>query len=287
MRYAAILEVVLKHAFHANGRCTDFAIEPSDDTARLLRDHRCLLRFLPDGFRVVTPLDDAGLPFLPLPEGARLLFRLTLEDDHFALVTALSALEKIVARGFSPVFTNAHEPPGVAGELRLADGAPCRAFAEIEIVLHPGGVGRSPPAAKYWAAFEARQAYWAYYCVTDLPQSEITEKPLRILDGAPDPIVFTATALDEHPDPGDPIAVQLERLYPDKRRVRFLSGRAIHASETPRKHLKLALGSDDLLQPLPNPSPRRFSETSPSELPPRQHCLFQIIKYNANPWPSA
>jgi hypothetical protein len=261
--YTTLLEVLLKHLFYTNRRCPDFAIEPDVQTARLLRGHRCLLRTRPDGFSIVTPLDDAGLPFLPLPAGATLRFLLRLRNGDFALFTDLSAIEKIVGEGKWPVFAN----EGETDELQPVPEDPPNgepAFAGIRIVL-------PVVAATLWAGFLAKQARWAYYCVTD------HDKQLRIVDDRlKDPIFFVGG----EPGPGDPIAAQLKDIYPGRRPVRFLSQATVLCSEAPRKTLKLLLGEDVLLHPLPNPSPRSFTQ---EDVPPPQYRLFQIIEYDTNP----
>jgi hypothetical protein len=268
--YAALLEVLLKHTFYTDGRCPDLAVVPDAGTARLLRGHRCLLRPRRDGLSIVTPLDDAGRPFLPLPAGATLRFLLRLGNDDFALFTDLTAIEAIVATGARPAFVD----EAGTGALKLVavsppDGEPEGVLAEIRIVLPAG-------QPTYSAAFQARRARWAYYCVTHQDQA------LEVVDSRPeDPIVFLAGA----PGPGDPIAVQLEELYPGSRHLRFLSRDPVASSEAPRKTLELRMGTEILLHALPNPSPRSFTREVAGLVPP-EYRLFQIVECDPNPQPS-
>src|SRR5262245_10546858 len=104
MKHAALLDLFLTHSFYTDRRCPDFAIEPSADTAQLLRNHRCELRVRPSGIRVLTALDAvSGKPLLPLPGDAILRFHLALQNDDFALFTDLDAVNALPL----PLFTNA------------------------------------------------------------------------------------------------------------------------------------------------------------------------------------
>lgn len=264
MKHVAIIEVLLKHAFYADQRCPDFAIEPSDATARLLRDHRCLLRSSPEGVQVLSPQDPTGQPFLPLPGDAALLFYIEVRGGDFAVITDLTAISGHSA----PVFTD--EGAGADGELRLAPADPARprlprgVFAAVEI--RPGS---APRPARFQVSFPARQARWAYYCVTDLSPAG---GELTVVDaspaGAEGALRFSAATLD----PVDPIVAQIESRYPGMRCVCFVSDQPVAARAEPRKSLELRLGPDRVAGPLPNPSMQSAA---------KEDLLFQIVKYRA------
>lgn len=283
MKHAAILDLLVTHPFYTDGRCPDLAIEPTAETERLLRNHRCVLGKSPSGVRVQTALDDStGLPFLPLPASAVLRFHLELQNGEFALFTDLAAVDALS----SPLFTNAAPAIGDPGELTLVQGAAARppgVFAEVEIDLGGWGFGGGVPA--FSVAFEARQWRWAYYCVTDLAPGGVE---LTIVDASPpgtiDVLVFSpanTTDLAAAPDPYDPIGVQLVGRYPTMRCVRILSDAAVACREDPRKHLELWHGVDRLSGPLPNPPLRRVSRMGAPGQP--QDLLSRILKYRANP----
>ncbi|WP_437719898.1 hypothetical protein [Sorangium sp. So ce861] len=264
MKHAAIIEVLLRHAFYTDLRCPDLSIEPSDATARLLRDHRCLWRSSSEGVRVLSPLDPAGQPFLPLPGDAALLFYLAVRGADFDVVTDLASL-----RGRSaPVFTDAGA--GTDGELRLAPADPARprlppgVLAAVEI--RPGS---APRPARFQVSFPARQARWAYYCVTDLAPAG---GELAVVDaspaGAAGALRFSAATLE----PTDPVAAQIERRYPGMRCACFVSDQPVAARAEPRRSLELRLGPDRVAGPLPNPSMQSAA---------KEDLLFQIIMYRA------
>jgi hypothetical protein len=284
VKHVAIVEVLLRHTFYADGRCPDLTIEPSPETARLLRNHRCLVRSSADGVRVLTPLDENGDPFLPLPADAALRFHLTLANPDFPLFTDLAAMSGQKA----PVFTNAGVAIEGEGEgdveLRLAPSdeerprLPQGVFADVEIRLAGLSLGGRPKPATFYVAFQAKKARWVYYCVTDLAPngSELTIMDAS-LAGAADVLLFSdanRTKLDEQPDPTDPVAAQIARQYPAMRCVRFISDEAVACREEPRRHLVLRLGGERLAGPLPNPSLRSAA---------REDLLFRIINVRAHP----
>lgn len=262
MKHVVIAEVLLKHAFYADQRYPGFAIEPDDDTARLLRNHRCLVRSGPEGARVLSPLDATEMPFLPLPGSATLRFHLTVGSRDFVAITDLTGL------GGQPVFTSSGA--GADGELRLAPADPAgprlatSVFAAVEI--RPGD---APEPARFQVRFQAKRALWAYYCVTDLAPAG---GELTLVDASPaDALGFSATPLD----PGDPIAAQIAGRYPGMRCVCFVSDQPVAARAEPRKSLELRLGLDRVAGPLPHPS---------MQSPAKEDLLFQIVKVRTQPF---
>ena len=282
MKHGAILDLAVTHSFYKDGKCPDLALEPTTETARLFRNHRCVLGGGPSSVRLQTALDPAGQPFLPLPSNAVLRFHLALQNRDLALFTDLAAVNALS----SPLFTNGAPAGGDPGVLTLVAGAaasPASVLAQVAIHLDGWGFGGGVP--KFFVALEARQWRWAYYCVTDLVPNGTD---LTILDSSPagttDVLVFGAsntTKLDETPDPDDPIGVQLTGRYPTMRCLRMISDSPVACSEEPRKYLELWHGVDRLSGPLPNPSVRRVSRISTPGQP--QDLLFQIVKYRVNP----
>jgi hypothetical protein len=280
MKHDLLLELRLTHSFYADGRCSDFAIEPTAETARLLRNHRCVLRTSPDGIHVLRALDDAtGQPFLPIPSSATLGFRLVLENRDFVYFTDLTAIH---AKS-SPLFTNAGLAPGVS-ELVLVSGSAALApgvLAHIEIQV----AGLAAGAPPFHVAFQAKQRRWAYYCVTDLQPNG---GDIGIVDAVPsgttDVLLFgdgNRTDLGQAPDPSDPIATHIAARYPGMRCIRMLSDQPVACRQKPRKHLELRHGVDCLASPLPNPSLRHVSKFGTAQ---PVDVLYHIVKYRVNPF---
>jgi len=281
VKHATLLQLRMRHDYYADGRCADFAIAFSDDTTRLLRGHRLVVGTNADGFSIRTPLDASGQPFLPLPVDSVLRFSLLLRNQDFPLFTDLSAVSAQPA----PLYSNAGAASGAEGALVLSARAPGAAlsapgvFADVE--LHPGSAGRavSAPPAIFQLSFPAKQVRWAYYCVNDVAPGPAE---LHIVDaspsGTPNLLQFgdgNRTKLDEHPDPSDPIAVQLGSRYPNLRCTRFISDQSVACRKEPRKYLELRLGDERLAGPLPNPSLRSAAQ---------EGQLFHVIRYRTQPF---
>lgn len=103
MKFLPVFVLRVTHAYYADGRCPDFLIEPNPETERLLSNHRCVLKPLPDGIRVLTAVDDGGKAFIALPPEATFTFHLRLHNPDFVLFTDLSDINKQAA----PLYTNA------------------------------------------------------------------------------------------------------------------------------------------------------------------------------------
>lgn len=280
MKHVAIAELHIRHAYYADGKCSDFAIEPSEETDRLLRNHRCLIGLLTDGIRILTQLGEDGQPFLPMPADTVLVFHLRLRNSEFSLFTDLSEISGRAA----PIFTNLGAPAGAQGTLRLAAQAAGTLrlgqgiFANVE--LHLLNQANTPPLfGAFELAFQAKRVRWVYYCITDL---NATASELRIVDASPagsaELLKFGdagRTKLDEHPDPADPIAAQLVGRYPAMSCVRLISDEPVACRQEPRKYLELRMGDERLAGPLPNPSLRDAA---------REDVLFRIVKYRTQPF---
>lgn len=281
MKHVAIAELRIRHAYYADGKCSDFAIEPSDETDRLLRNHRCLIGVLSDGIRILTQLGEDGQPFLPMPAETVLVFHLRLRNRELSLFTDLSELSGRAA----PIFTNAGAAAGAEGTLRLAAASadqprlPAGVFADIELHLLSKAQSAAPLFGAFELALQPKKVRWVYYCITDVTS---TASELKIVDASPagtaDVVLFSdagRTKLDDQPDPADPIAAQLVGRYPAMRCVRLISDQPVACRQEPRKYLELRLGDERLAGPLPNPSLRDAG---------KDDVLFRIVKYRTQPF---
>ena len=284
MKYRALLELGLSHSYYRDGRCPDFAIEPSVETAQLLRRHRCLCKAAPSALHIAIAEDgSSGQPFVPLAAPTTLRFYLKLQRSDFVLITDLTSLSALSA----PTFSSAGLPLGQGGDLLLKGGGEARlpqgVFAAAELTLDRHGTG--PAAPQFRIAFQAKRARWAYYCITDLAASEGELTVADANPGGPAEILFgegSRTALEEAPDPADPIAVQFLGRYPGMRCVRFISDNAVACREEPRRYLELRRGMERICAPLPNPPVRNVARiAAPS---PPQDVLYEILKYRTRPF---
>jgi hypothetical protein len=102
MKFLTVFILRVKHTYYTDSRCPDFQIEPTAKTERFLQNQRCIMKLLPDGIRVVTPLDDKGESSISMPANATFAFRLRLSNSGLPLFTDISGITSKSA----PLFTN-------------------------------------------------------------------------------------------------------------------------------------------------------------------------------------
>lgn len=105
MRYLPCFQLRLAHEYYSNTRCQDFAVSAQPLTRRLLKNHRCILKELPDGIRLLTMINDAKEPLIPFPKVLSLRFDLYLKNPDFAIFTDFSMFSGLTA----PLFTHAEK----------------------------------------------------------------------------------------------------------------------------------------------------------------------------------
>lgn len=272
MRYAAIVEALVRHEFHVQGICTDVSIEADDETESMLRNHRCMVVPIPGGVRILTETDEGGQPLLPLAPNKRLRFCLRLRTPEFVQYTDLPS--QWLRSGQPLVYAN----QGASGELTMAARDELvvvrGVFAFIDLRLPAARVSEPLSAKSFELKFIARRVRWVYYCLTNLRASDgplqIVESARRRDDEALNFGAMNRTDLGAQPDPADPIARQLVLSYPALRCVRMISDQSIACRQQPRKLLELRLGDERIAGPLPLPSLR---------CPAREDLLYQVIKH--------
>ena len=97
MKYLSLFSLELLHEYYSNRRCSDFEIEATPETQKLLKNYRCNLKPLPNGVRVLTMGNGTNSPFIPLPEKVTFGFQLRLQDPNFILFTDFSELDLAAA----------------------------------------------------------------------------------------------------------------------------------------------------------------------------------------------
>jgi hypothetical protein len=102
MKFLTIFALRIKHLYYADNRCRDLQIKPTAGTERFLKNQRCIMKPLPDGIQVVTPVDDKGDLLISMPGNAIFAFRLRLVNPDFPLFTEM---EEITSKS-APLFTN-------------------------------------------------------------------------------------------------------------------------------------------------------------------------------------
>lgn len=102
MKYLPIFTLEIFHNYYADRRCSDFEIEPTPATQKLLADCRCVIKSLPNGLRVLITTADGVAPLIPLPDNATFAFHLRQQNPNFVLFTDSAAFATLAA----PLYTN-------------------------------------------------------------------------------------------------------------------------------------------------------------------------------------
>jgi hypothetical protein len=110
VKYLPLLALQLVHAYYTDGRCPDFELEPALATEQLLKNHRCVLKPLSDGLRVLMAVTDDDVPFIPLSAEVTFTFRLRLRNPDFALFTDLTAINQKLAPLYTDAGSNGDNP---------------------------------------------------------------------------------------------------------------------------------------------------------------------------------
>jgi hypothetical protein len=280
MKFFPVFSLQLSHSYYRDGRCLDFAIEPTAETQRLLKNHRCVLKTAPNGLRVLIGGSEQHVPLIALQKGEVFSFHLRLQNPAFALFTDLSE----ITRKPAPVFTNTEAGAARSSQLSLVSRkSPLAAgvFADVEIGVTDSLLDTAAGPVEFSLVFTAKQTRWAYYCVTDLSGASAQ---LQIVDAEGPPVVFSDANrihLNQQPDLTDAVAVALGARYPEKQRIRFVSDKLIPCQQAARKRLQLQLGGTRLAESLPNPSLQHYSTIAGAggQTAQPQNVLFHVIKY--------
>ena len=236
-----------------------------------------------------------------MPDGTTFTFTLVAQNPDFNLFTDLTTL----ANTPTPVYTNAAlgagEDSGSAQALdlvpRSSEQPPTRqaagTLAHIEIQKN-ASITDGPGIFRI--AFQAKQARWLYYVVTDRNTKEDVFQ-IRTSNGAGSnsptvpsvPIIFSpqnSSHLNQDPDPTDSVAQTLAEQYPSLQRFRFVSDTALPFQQQVNIPLQLSLNDNPLFVRLPIPSPRNYTQIhfETNRTLQTQDGVFHILKWFSQPF---
>lgn len=111
MKHLALFSLEILHAYYTDQRCSDFQIEPTPGTQKLLNNCRCVLKPFSNGLRILIAVDNENKPFIPLQANPVFDFHLRLRNPDFGLFTDLTEVSQLAA----PLYTN--KLPAPSGDL--------------------------------------------------------------------------------------------------------------------------------------------------------------------------
>lgn len=238
MSYQQVLHISLEHAYYASGQCPDFVIVPDEDTQKIIKAHRLLVKAFSHGITVLAPTKDKKI-IIPVDPAAILTFRMLLHNDRFYSWTA--DVDTYAQKGV-PVFEPGKNDllslkrwekniPGVFGLIRLTVGA---------------------KRNKFRYRFNAKQYRWRYVVVTDdepldaftVQHDLLGEKKIEFLA----PVNLLEDKLRQ-------LCPQVLTDFPQASKLLIQSKGDVPACEHARKNIRLRKGDLVLVEHLANPQP--------------------------------
>jgi hypothetical protein len=150
-------------------------------------------------------------------------------------------------------------------------------LAEVELEHNDSWPALAAGPGRFELAFAAKTARWVYYLITDKANTQF-----QIEDKAGAPLLFGQagrTDLKQQPDPADALAAALAEQYPEMQRLRFVSDGPVACRQQARNSLQLRWNGQQVLEALPNPSPRNYTAVTVNGGGQREEALFQVVKY--------
>ncbi len=246
--YARLFGIDLKHRYYANGLCSDFAVIATDDTARLLRNHRCVVKPKANGIEIfvetVTDTDPKPIikPKIAFSSNVTLSFELHLNNPEFELFTDPGPL-----KGESDwQITDAKQTKRYFGKLDIN-----RDFNKVE--------GKS---IEFF--FSAKKAFWVYYLIANPAEGEEFSPQIQQSD---EKISW------ELSNGSDPIFEHLKVQYHGMTVLRFISKERLPCRESGLRHIQLLLKEKAIIDNLPNPSWRNYFQLEDAT------ANFHVVKY--------
>ena len=240
--HARLFGIDLKHSYYANGLCSDFAVIATDDTAKLLRNHRCVVKPKANGIEIYVETDTNHKPKIAFSPKVTLSFELHLKNPEFELFTDPSPL-----KGESDWQITYAKPTGrYFGKLDIY-----RDFNKME--------GKS---IEFF--FSAKKAFWVYYLIANPADGEEFSPQIQ----QPDEKISW-----ELSNGSDPIFEHLKVQYHGMTVLRFISKERIPCRESGLRHIRLLLREKAIIDNLPNPSWRNYFQLKNAT------ANFHVVKY--------
>jgi hypothetical protein len=266
MKYLPLLTISLKHTFYDSGNCPDFSVTPNAETARLLNNHRCIIKPNAFGLSIYVPVDKQ-IPLISFDKNDQFLFDLNLQTDEFALysdqqIQLSSPKDCKLYQDGKLVEGNLFDWP--KAKKPLLNIAIQRDFSQIKAVPSTDEI-----------QFEAKPVFWFYYVVTD--PSKNGNKSLAIEDADK-----KTTWKQLKPLANDSIYAQLTQQYPGKTIVCFISDQALACQQSCTRHLKLKQDGHTIFEQLPGPSYRNHFRMEANKGSNPSDVIYEIVKYFTN-----
>jgi hypothetical protein len=138
-QFKSLFRIDCRHTFYTDGRCADFSLQPTAETAQLLRSRRSVFRWGGDAGAVIYQLNEAGsAPILSFQTGDALVFVISTRSSELFQITTATELP---ASGTIKLYSN-HSRTVSSGYLSLqsADVKLSAAVLTHKVISNTAGV---------------------------------------------------------------------------------------------------------------------------------------------------
>jgi hypothetical protein len=202
--FKILFMVELLHDFYKDGKCTDFKIIPSEETAKLLANYNALFKTVANKLVVLIKSDETGKPFIQPKATDKFSFYMELMKPLFMTVSNLE-LNDLASKRF--YFTNLHQNKVsmAVGNEQLCLTKQVELF-DLALNYQPGdfvkqasviyeciksSTGKTPPDSGFWISRGKNQ----YASKTDLIQFISRQQSFSVVPAAAS-ITITVFSLD-------------------------------------------------------------------------------------------
>lgn len=252
MSHVRLLGIDVKHSYYSNGLCGDFTVVPDNDTERLFRNHRCVVKPKANGVDMYVETGSDGKPKIAFSANATLSFGLYLKNPEFLLFTDSATL-----------------PGGTDYQITYPSQKTDNFFAKISVQRDfSQTVGNSVEIV-----FSAKPVLWVYYLITDQDGPDAD-----FLVAAQNSEAITWKKMDGM----DRISQKLAGQYPGMKQLRFTSEQLVPCREAGLQDIRLLLAGSTVIESLPNPSWRNYFQAKMEASGGNVDAIFQVVKYMTN-----
>lgn len=270
MKFLPLVIIKIKHTYYDWGECPDFLVSANVQTARLLNNHRCIVKAYLYGLTVYVPVENQR-PLIPFAVASELVFNLKLQCGDFALFTA-KRLELSKSPGLQCLQNGR--------SLNLDQGIETTTdnngfLLSVAIQRNFNQIPATPETDEI--RFFAKPVLWFYYLVTD--QTNVDQ--FAIVDAGQELPKTTWQRHDLLAEDG--LYAQLVQQYPSMSIVCFVSEQALNCAESSSRHLQLKHGEHTIFEQLPSPCFRNHFRAVTKAGSKPADAIYEIVKYLINP----
>ena len=254
MKFGRLMTFRVRHPYYRSGYCNELLVQPTKDTAALLRRHRCVYNATGGMANVMVELGKNGSPLVPLIGQSTISLTLTNTPSRFQSMTR--ATTATIHKNDAAAYENINFSFCSTNQIDLTGPFTSSGDEPLDFELR----------------FEAAEHKWLYYLLTN--QSEGAASFNIKHSQTSNPIAWTRSDLAVD----DPFQ-QVAGRYPGARFIRFESTTPVPCSEQPIANLSLCYGTSEIIRNLENPSLTRLLPAADGNDKGQGFRRFHVLRY--------